>query len=283
MITAYFDDSGTHGERADIVLVAGIFGTEARMDNLDRNWKRHLDSPLCGRKDPIKRFHAYDCDNSVGEFLRWTRTETDYFRLQLRNAIIESDVAAYGLACRRKDWEEIITGDLRKVLGTPEGFCINQCFVRSVRWVKANTFDPHMTFVFDHRPDGVQRYTGAVYDAFELHTKPPPQLTGYAFLNSTKVRPLQAADLVAWELYRHANSIFKHGANVLAQKEVLHLQRNMDFEAQITARENIIEIRDFWLNHFKENPGYLEQFANHFSSFDPRYPDYENLSDKQSS
>jgi hypothetical protein len=48
MITAYLDGSGTHGEASDIVLVAGIFGTEARMGSLDRNWKKHLDAPLDG-------------------------------------------------------------------------------------------------------------------------------------------------------------------------------------------------------------------------------------------
>src|SRR5260370_40043072 len=69
------------------------------MDGLDHNWKRHLDSPLDGRKDRISRFHAYDCYQSVGEFTGWTRTETDYFRHQLRTVISESDVAAYGIAC----------------------------------------------------------------------------------------------------------------------------------------------------------------------------------------
>lgn len=280
MITAYFDDSGTHGEQSDIVLVAGVFGTEARMESLDRNWKRHLDSPLCGRKDPIKRFHAYDCDNSVGDFLRWNRTETDYFRHQLRTVIIESEVAAYGLACARKDYDELILGDLRAVLGTPEGFCINQCFVRSLAWAQTNTFDPQMTFVFDNRPDGVQRYAGTVYDVFEKHTQPPPYLAGYAFLNSTKVRPLQAADLVAWELYRYAKLILAKGLGIAPMpKEIAHLKNNMgSFEAQIAERKQIMQFRDHWINHFKDKPGWLEDIASHFDSFDPKNPNYLKLS-----
>jgi hypothetical protein len=283
MLTCYFDDSGTHGQAADVVLVAGIFGTEARLDCLDRNWKRHLDAPLCGRKEPLKRFHAYDCDQSREEFLGWTRTETDYFRHQLRTEIIESGVAAYGMACFRDDWDKLITSDLRSVLGDPERFCINQCFVRSIGWAQANSFDPNITFVFDNRPDGVQRYAGAVYDAFERWVHPPPTLNGYAFLSSYKVRLLQAADLVAWELNRYSNAIFRRGLNVPAHKEILHLQRNMDFQSQVASRKGIIQIRDHWREYFAKNPGYEKQFANHFDFFDPARPDYQHLSDAKSS
>jgi hypothetical protein len=282
MITAYFDDSGTH-EQSDIVLVAGIFGTEGRLNGLDANWKKHLDSPLCGRKDPISRFHAYDCYQSLGEFSGWTRTETDYFRHQLRMEIIESGVAAYGIACARKDYDELISGDLRGVLGTPEGHCINQCFVRSLSWAQANTFDPEMTFVFDNRPSQVKRYAGTVYDAFQRWIDPPPQLTGYAFLNSKDVRPLQAADMVAWELYQNAKDILISGVNVPTPKELLHLRKNMDFPAQIANRESIIKIRDFWEEKFRENPDHLRQMADHFNLFDPENPDYSHLSGKQSS
>lgn len=284
MLKAYFDDSGTHtgGKHgpSKIVLVAGIFGTEGRMDSLDRIWRKHLAQPLCGMKNRINRFHATDCFQSQGEFTGWTRTETDYFRHQLRTVIIESEVAAYGIACARKDWDELITGDMRGVLGDPEGFCINQCFVRSLSWVQANTFDPKMTFIFDHRPAEVQRYTGTVYDAFSQWTEPPPELVGYAFLNSQAVRPLQAADLIAWELYQHANAILVDGA-LTAHNEVLHLQKNMQFEAQIANRESIIRLRDYWLDHFKNKPDHLRQMANHFTAFDPKNPDYSKLYDEQ--
>jgi hypothetical protein len=281
MITAFFDDSGTHGEASDIVLVAGIFGTEARMQSLDRNWKKQIDAPLDGTKEPIKRFHAYDCDQSIGEFTRWSRTETDYFRHLLRTVIIESGVAAYGMACARKDWDELITGDLRSVLGAPEGFCINQCFVRSVGWAQANTFDPKMSFVFDNRPAGVQRYAGTVYDAFQRWAQPPPALAGCKFDSSMAVRPLQAADMIAWELYRYAKLILAQGLHVRAQPEILHLRVNMDFRAQIASRSGIEKVRDYWLEYFRDKPGWLPQFANHFDFFDPANPNYSRLTDDQ--
>ena len=178
MIAAYFDDSGTHGEKSEVVLVAGIFGTQARIESFGHNWQRLLASPVDGSKEPIKRFHAFDCDQSMGEFTRWTRTETDYFRRQLRIAIIEADVAAFGMACFRRDYDELVVGPFRSVLGTAEGFCINQCFVRALGWAQANMYDPEMCFVFDNRPPEVQRYTGTVYDAFARWVQPPPALRG---------------------------------------------------------------------------------------------------------
>ena len=82
MLRPHFDDSGTHtgGKTgpSKIVLVAGIFGTEARLDSLDRNWRKIIADPIDGSRPPLKRFHAYDCDNSIGEFSGWSRTETDF-------------------------------------------------------------------------------------------------------------------------------------------------------------------------------------------------------------
>ena len=140
MLTAYFDDSGTH-ERSQIVLVAGIFGTESRMGSLERNWRKHIENPLCGRRPRLRRFHMTDCQASQGEFLGWSRTETDYFCHQLRTVIIEFDVAAYGIACARKNWDELVTGDMRAILGSPEGLCIRNCFVKSTQWARDNSFD----------------------------------------------------------------------------------------------------------------------------------------------
>jgi hypothetical protein len=77
MLRAYFDDSGTHG--ADIVLLAGVLGTEWQHRSLERMWQKLIDSPLDGQKSRLSRFHMAECQSSHNEFAGWSRTETDYF------------------------------------------------------------------------------------------------------------------------------------------------------------------------------------------------------------
>ena len=41
LLSAYFDDSGTH-DQSQIVLLAGVFGTEAEMTSLEWLWRQEL-------------------------------------------------------------------------------------------------------------------------------------------------------------------------------------------------------------------------------------------------
>jgi hypothetical protein len=143
MITAYFDDSGTHqGGKwgpSQIVAVAGIMGTESELMSLEGLWSEHLDAPLCGRKPRLKRFHMYECQNSVGEFEGWKRVETDYFCHQLAETIAKSGVTGYGCACSRKDWDELVVGNARLALGDAEGQCVRNCFLKGCAWAQSPT------------------------------------------------------------------------------------------------------------------------------------------------
>jgi hypothetical protein len=265
VITAYFDDSGTH-DASDIVLMAGVFGTEARLSGLEKNWRRHLEKPLDGQKNPLLRFHMTECQASTGEFSGWSRTETDYFCNQLATEITNSGVAAYGFACARKDWDDLVTGDVRAILGDPEGFCVRNCFVRSCGWAQANTFDPQMTFVFDDRPHR-QRENRVVFDVYQRWVDPPPALVGISFLNSRKVPLLQVADMLAWELYRHANDILFAGEVFPPKRpQFKRLTDNMQFDAQIARRDRIQLVVDM---ANERTPEQLRGMAEHFMTFDP--------------
>jgi len=273
MLTAYFDDSGTHAE-SNIVLVAGIFGTEWQLKSLDRLWQKHLDSPLGDAKPPLRRYHATDCYNSTSEFAGWSRTETDYFSHELRTAIIESGVAAYGIGIQRNDWDEIVTGDIRGFLGDAESYATTQCFVCTLRWAQENTFDPEITFIFHNRPSEIQRRAKTIGDAFEKYNT-NPHVVDCQFRSSYDLRPLQAADLFAWEVYQHATEIFAAGAIQPPKREPLRrLNANMKMTTQLATRQAVQQIADYIGS---QPPEYVKAASDHFMNFDPSRPDYSHL------
>jgi len=214
MLRAFFDDSGTHTGGRDgpskVVAVAGIFGTEGELRGLEAEWQKHLDFPLCGRKQKLSRFHMTECQASDGEFAGWSRTETDYFCHQLGTTIVESGVGAYGMACSRQDWDELIVGDVRAAMGDAEGNCVRNCFLKATGWAQKYTCDPQMMFIFDDRP-ARQRENKVVFNVFQTQAMPPPELVGVFFSTSHKLLPLQAADLIAWEFYRYATDTLETG------------------------------------------------------------------------
>jgi hypothetical protein len=107
-----------------------------------------------------------------------------------------------------------------------------------IAWAQANTFDPKMSFVFDSRPAASQRYAKVVFDAFQRQIE-NPALTGISFLSSYDIVLLQAADLLAWELYQHATDILLNGMRFPRRPQFRRLTSEMNFAAQIVTRDNM--------------------------------------------
>jgi hypothetical protein len=263
MLCAFFDDSGTHGT-SKVVVVGGVMGTESEVLSLDGMWREHLNHPLCGLRPPIREFHAAECFDSRGEFAGWKRTETDYFRHQLREVIIKSHISAYGFACIRQEWDDEIHGDLRNLLGDSEGYAIVSCFVRSIRWAGAVTFDPEISYTFDDRPE-TRRRVDAVFDAFQKETIHPRIIT-LEYSNSQKVIPLQAADLIAWELNRNGHKIMEEGLYTPTTLELLELGKRMFYlDAQIARKDRIVLLKEFAL---KQHDGdMIAAMGDYFKNF----------------
>jgi len=236
MLRAFFDE---------VVAVAGIFGTEGEIRGLERPWRRHLARPLCGTKPPLSRFHMTECQASLGEFSGWTRPETDYFCHQLGAVIIESGVSAYGMACSRQDWDELIAGNVRSILGDAEGNAVRNCFLKATGWAQKFTFDPKMMFFIDDRPHRKQE-NKIVFNVFQTQAMPPPELVGLSFVTSHDFPALQAADLIAWEFYQYAKDTLEKGKIELPSRpQFVRLRQEMSiFDLQIARRDAIQKIAD---------------------------------------
>jgi hypothetical protein len=204
VLYAYFDDSGTHAS-SEIVLVGGIFGSPNQMDLLSERWAKKLADPSPG-KPPLKRFHMTDCEAADGEFLGWSRTATDYLVHELGDIILKSGVWGFAAAIERRPYEELVIGDLRRACGDAETFCYIECFNQVRKWAYEFTGDRKIAMIFDSRPPDKQidvRKINEVYGQTK-EFRSLPDFVSLDFLSSTKIVPLQAADMIAWEFYQDA-------------------------------------------------------------------------------
>src|SRR6187200_3068742 len=145
MLTAYFDDSGTHNS-SEVVIWAGLFGNPNQWALLDDYWAA-AKSP-CPGKEAITRFHMWDCDQSLGECLGWKRHETDFLASELTQIIIKCGIYGYACAVWRQDYDELVKGEVRTVYGDAEGYCVRSCYVRGLDWAREHApHDPNLAFV----------------------------------------------------------------------------------------------------------------------------------------
>jgi hypothetical protein len=202
MLAAYLDDSGTH-QSSDIVLMAGFFGYPNQWDYFSELWAEKLAAP-CPGKPPLSRFHMTECQAGDGEFLGWRRVETDFLVHELGSIIIKAGLYGFGGAIARKHYDQLITGDLRRSTGDAETMCIINSFVKIIDLVKRLQFAQSIALIFDDRP----QIKGNVQKIFDVYkgASVGSDIVALSFASSKKILPLQAADLLAWEIYQDALS-----------------------------------------------------------------------------
>ncbi len=226
MLTAYFDDSGTHTD-SDVVLWSGLFGNHYQWEHFDKLWTEKLRNPSPG-KEPLQRFHMANCMAGDGEFLGWSRLATKFLVHELVDIILRCGLYSDGAAISRKDWDELVTGNLRGALGDAEGYSMRSAFVRASKWARALGSN-ELAFVFDRRQE--RKNEGQrIYRLFEEFSKIEPSAVNpvsFTFANSYRLLPLQGADLLAWEQYRYATDYLKSSgrSKVAESTELQRLSR----------------------------------------------------------
>lgn len=244
MLTAYFDDSGTH-PRSEVVLVGGIFGYPNQLEFLSDLWSKKLADPSPG-KPALKQFHMADCQASTGEFTGWGRTATDFLVHELGDIILKTGVWGFAAAVERKPYEELITGNMRRVCGDPETFCFIDCFKRVRQWAREFTADHTIALVFDDRPHkrpDIQK----IYETYKCEALGQPgwpDIVSVSFGSSSKLIPLQAADLIAWEFYQDALDTSK-GIKIedgYRRKQLRRLVKGGRLKSEMLQRQGVIEM-----------------------------------------
>lgn len=214
VLRAYMDDSGTH-DGSDYCLIAGYWGSINEWQRFEKAWNAVL------TEFGVAEFHAKTFwprlnGQRVGEFRGWSDKRHATFIDRLLTVIQEHKVYPFAFGVLASDWQQAPI-HLRRVYAgfkhtTTEKdkhlraiYLAVQCaFVRIARYCRR---DKVMHFFIDQD----RKISGHVLECFTKlqseskaeHDELWTHLGSLTFAQSNDSAPLQAADLLAYEIHRY--------------------------------------------------------------------------------
>jgi hypothetical protein len=208
LLTVYLDESGTH-DSSPSLAVAGYIASAEKWARFDRCWKHFVD------EEGISFLHMTDLENRKEQFKNYK--DSDKLRVLKRAHFLIGDIGAigFGSALNRADFREVVMGNAEafKKIGSSYCLCASTVVHQIASWARSTNHQEPIHYVFGditNRIDGNkvkhemldlfgQYKRNKFYQKMFFIAQPP------SFMDMKTVRPLQAADLQAYELSKDTN------------------------------------------------------------------------------
>lgn len=194
--TAYFDESGTHDESKSIA-VAGYISTAPLWVEFSAQWQLALNDW------GLDHFHMTDFAVKAPPYDKWTESERRE-RLTRLITVINSNVwGSVGVVLPKKIFEGIFTPRVSRICGGACGVAAIACIMDLGELLRELKIGGSIAYVFEAGTRGIGEFArvfGSVLK--DPENKEYFRLLSLRFEGKQDFLPLQAADLLAYELYR---------------------------------------------------------------------------------
>jgi hypothetical protein len=192
--TAYFDESGTHGE-SFAVVVSGWVSSNEQWLTFEPEWRELL------ADFGISAFHMKDFNHGRREFESWSGDRSRQASFSKKAvAIIRRHVRrGFAGAVILKDYQKINTKYLlREYLGGPYSLAALTCVNKGIQWIKSHGYTGPVTNIFEDGAEG----KGEFLDAMRKANQPAP-----IFRAKGECIQFQIADFAAYELFKKCTDL----------------------------------------------------------------------------
>lgn len=204
-VWGYYDAGGTHenrdkrGRHAPTIAVAGYLLTAAQAYEFDRLWMKRL------KQDRLPYFHMTEFITNRHAFqkcAKWSKEQRQGFLDDLVSIIANNVSFGIGMALHRADWKTFLAEEphMPVALGQPYAFCAFRCFESGADWLKKNKLKGTINYIFE-RGDTHYDQVDATHAFIHRHERLKQRYRlGSLTAEPVDHSPLQAADLLAWEI-----------------------------------------------------------------------------------
>ncbi len=243
VLEGFFDESGTHKG----CLVTAIGGCVARAEQwaiFAPEWRRVLED------FEVSFFHSTDLANSEKQFKGWNDAKKRSFIAELARVMGSFAKTAIAVLIVVKHYS-IVPEWARKTFafGDEYNFCFQMCVGLTLSWIAG--LNPPMpegdqvAFTFDQRPTG-ESITRAAYFYIKRFRDPNDRMGTLAFADKKRLLPLQAADFVAYESYKHIDNQERKSGRPMRGSLRIFVENIWQFDAHVFRAEHLKELLNFY-------------------------------------
>lgn len=195
LLTVYFDESGTHGE-SRITAIGGLMGSKEEWESVESQW---LDAIDVFADVGLTWFHSSECESGDGEF-EPIPVELRYaFANRLSRILASHKLLPVWSAVVNEDWREAVDDPaFLDAYPKPLHLCFSYCAQRLAEGSANLTGGSSVAVVYAEQPEYQDRFE-EIWIAYK-QKKRAANLRSFTIASSRDCIPLQAADLVAYEM-----------------------------------------------------------------------------------
>jgi hypothetical protein len=188
---AYFDDGG-HPDNQDLVLVAGFLSSTEQWLKVETEWQNALESLGLPRSTVFRMTDFMAGTNPKSPSYGWDENKRHRLLNKLVHILAIRTLKRFSETVFMKDYREINEKyALEECYGAPYALAGRNLNMRLKKWLGEQGPDARLRIFFE---DGT-KHKGDLMDACRRDGLPCP-----SFPKKDELAPLQAADLLAWEI-----------------------------------------------------------------------------------
>ena len=227
VLVGYFDESGI-GARDKLTTVSGIVADSVIWGRLERPWRKGLGPS--GPTPGVKWFHSVACEHGEGQFARIDEPFRSALVYRLSTELGKLPGQGFASGVVRDDWQFAPDALKRRNLNDPYFFALELCLQQISSYSKSHCDGEPIALVFAKQQQyqaGANRLHDFYQSASHLHG-----FSGIGSISWSEPRlivPLQAADMLAYEVYRYWLS--QRGLDAAPMRPAL---KNIEREGQLS-------------------------------------------------
>ena len=205
VIYGFFDGSYEGDEEPSVIAVCGFIAPKEYWVKFAERWALAIFNT--NLPSPLKRFHAFDCVHGIKEFEGWSLAERLALWGDLVGILIDSELVAVGSVLICEHFYSL-SDPMKKRLRNPYHLPVEMCIQSALMKVKAEMPGEEVGFFFDGENKPIAEESYIRYGIYSEDPNWNSNLAGFAQSSSSKVGPLQAADLLAYGSFRWHKKAF---------------------------------------------------------------------------